>query len=150
MLNPTNWNEETIYKHFEHIIENYFGPQMKTDRELCCKIWSSLANVDWYYIKNANLLRVSYSWRAAGSLIARIIERGDYMDWYCSGDPAQMLGEFRLQMKKHGFVADDLPTICDEPDCLKAAVAGFPTDDGQYRMTCSQHCNYQLSQSLKK
>jgi hypothetical protein len=37
-------------------------------------VWPQLKNQTW-----------SCSWRYAGGIIADIVGRGDYMDWYCSG-----------------------------------------------------------------
>jgi len=37
-------------------------------------VWPRLADLTW-----------SCSWRYAGGIIARLRNKGDYMDWYCSG-----------------------------------------------------------------
>ena len=29
--------------------------------------------------------RWSASWRSAGGIVAHMVEKGDYIDWYCSG-----------------------------------------------------------------
>lgn len=132
---------ENIYDHFENAIKEYFGERMKTDEELCRKIWSSLANVDWYYIgERPLLLEVSYSFRAAGGMIANIIERGDYMDWYCSGPDGIINNEFRYAMRKAGYLADDVGMLCDEPGCIGKATCGWPDENGgPYRNTCYKH-----------
>lgn len=130
--------QETIYDHFEDTISKYLGERMKTDEALCTRIWSSLANVDWYYIKSQQLIICSYSFRAAGIIIAEIRGQGDYMHWYCSGPYQTVDEEFRKIMKKEGFIADDMNGICDEPGCLEEASCGFPTD-ARYRYTCYKH-----------
>jgi len=87
---------ERAYTLFEEVITDHFGERMKTDDDLCSRIWSSLANVDWYYVKGEKPVTVGYSFRAAGSMIAGIRGFGDYMDWYCSGPDADVAPEFRL------------------------------------------------------
>jgi hypothetical protein len=38
------------------------------------EVWPLLQGQTW-----------SCSWRYAGGIVADMLERGDYMDWYCSG-----------------------------------------------------------------
>ena len=55
------------------------------------------------------------SWRSAGGIIANMLERGDYIDWYCSGiDPCPDSGfvaeqvitsEIKEDLKKLGWAA---------------------------------------------
>ena len=129
---------ERAYTLFEEVIAGHFGERMKTDDDLCSRIWSSLANVDWYYVKGEKKFSVGYSFRAAGGLIARIRELGDYMDWYCSGPYSTVDDEFRRLMKKNGFIADEFAAICDEAGCLEDACCGWSSGTG-YRYTCSAH-----------
>ncbi|WP_205619723.1 hypothetical protein [Acidocella sp. MX-AZ02] len=67
---------------FEMAVSAVLGDQMRRDKTLCVEVWSALSNVDWC---NDVGDTASYSFRAAGDMIAAIIGRGDYMDWYCSG-----------------------------------------------------------------
>jgi hypothetical protein len=51
-------------------------------------LYAALCNMRWQRIEVMNILKDQYwscTWRYAGGLIADILERGDYMDWYCSG-----------------------------------------------------------------
>lgn len=47
------------------------------------KLWGAMSNVVW--TKAGQSYYLGYSFRAAGDVIAAIIEHGDYCNWYCSG-----------------------------------------------------------------
>jgi hypothetical protein len=122
---------------FEIMIVRVFGERMKSDEELCSQIWSALANVEWYHPASHD--SASYSFRAAGDLIAAIRRTGCYLDWYLVGPYAIITEEIRRTFKKEGWIPDTTPSICDEPGCLEYVSCGWPTDDGGYRQTCSTH-----------
>jgi hypothetical protein len=76
---------------FETAIDRVFGERLRSEGHeqvrwyegtgIGHRIWGSLANVGWTH---ANGDTASYSFRAAGDLIAAVVGEGDYMDWYCS------------------------------------------------------------------
>ena len=121
---------------FEVMISKIFGERMKAEDELCQQIWGALANVEWY--KPSTSEEASYSFRAAGDLIAAIRGAGNYMDWYCNYEYASITDEIRRAFKKEGWIADDMSEICDENGCLDDVTCGWTSDDG-YRNTCSNH-----------
>lgn len=51
---------------------------------LCNQSWQR--NDVWPVLKNETW---SCSWRYAGGIVADMLEKGDYMDWYCSGIRSQ-------------------------------------------------------------
>ncbi len=109
------------------------------DDEFATEVWGALANVDWYNPQKN--LKASYSFRAAGGLIAEMRGEGDYMDWYCSGPYAIVNEYIAMSMKKLGWIADTLPSVCDEPKCIKAAEC-CSSIDGKYRVTCYEHSGF--------
>jgi hypothetical protein len=51
-------------------------------------IYAALCNIQWQRIDVLPILKDEYwscSWRSAGGIVADILGRGDYIDWYCSG-----------------------------------------------------------------
>lgn len=51
-------------------------------------LYASLCNVDWQKLHEWPILKGESwgcSWRHAGGIIADMQEKGDYIDWYCSG-----------------------------------------------------------------
>jgi hypothetical protein len=64
------------------------------------EIWSALANQDWRHMAGHT---ASYSFRAAGDLIAAARGSGDYIDWYCSGPYSTVTDRVRAAMKAEGW-----------------------------------------------
>lgn len=97
---------------FEAAIERCFGKQLRDEgmgegwpaydkpRKLGQRIWGSLANVDWAH-ENGDT--ASYSFRAAGDLIASIVGAGDYMDWYCSAPDGCVDEQVAEELAKEGW-----------------------------------------------
>ena len=51
-------------------------------------IYAALSNMRWQKLDTFPILQDEYwscSWRSAGGIVADMLEKGDYIDWYCSG-----------------------------------------------------------------
>ena len=97
---------------FEMTIARLFGDRMKLDtnisgwtcpddvNSICADLWSALANVVWKHINGDT---ASYSFRAAGDLIAAIRGQGNYMDWYFSEPYATVSDEIARALASEGW-----------------------------------------------
>ncbi len=99
---------------FESACERAFGEKLRAEhadgtdsqggfyRNNClgCRLWGSLANVDWMHGEEHF---ASYSFRAAGDLIAAIVGAGDYMDWYCSANHGTPYDDIVEGLAKEGW-----------------------------------------------
>ena len=75
-------------------------------------LYAALCNMRWQRREVMPILKDEYwscSWRYAGGVIADILEKGDYMDWYCSGiaggDEPDVY-EAGHDLKRKGFVPE--------------------------------------------
>lgn len=89
---------------FEQAVDRALGEQMREDDSLCREVWSALANIDW---RHANGDTASYTFRSAGDLIAAVIGRGDYMDWYCSGPYAVVSDRVDEALSNEGWIWEE-------------------------------------------
>lgn len=51
-------------------------------------LYAAMCNIRWQRMEAFPILKDQYwscSWRYAGGIVADIQEKGDYIDWYCSG-----------------------------------------------------------------
>jgi len=82
--------------------------------------------------------RWSASWRSAGGIVANMVEKGDYIDWYCSGIRNDMSDEeyhnltkeqqeYYLYMKNN-FVGESFVTDEIREDLLKLGWIVAPED----------------------
>jgi hypothetical protein len=89
---------------FEAAVDRAMGDRLRAEgikgAFIAPRLWGSLSNVDWIH-ENGDT--ASYSFRAAGDLIAALIGEGDYMDWYCSGHDGLADEEVAELMAKEGW-----------------------------------------------
>lgn len=69
---------DDAYSRFEQTIARLFRDDIKSGAMNGSELWSALANVTWFHGDS----EVGYSFRAAGDLIAALVEAGDYMDFW--------------------------------------------------------------------
>lgn len=87
-------------------------------------IYAALCNMRWQRLDVFPILKNQYwscSWRSAGGIVANMQEKGDYMDWYCSGIQSMDNDQFqdldaeskeRYLFMKNNFVSEG--TVTDE------------------------------------
>ena len=85
---------------FESDLEKTFEKRMKESDDFCTQIWSALANIIW---KHKSGEEYSCTFRYAGGMIADIIDKGGYMDWYCSGPCETVSDEIKKDMLDLGW-----------------------------------------------
>lgn len=90
---------------FEMTVDRVLGDRIRASDEVACDMWCALANVDW---KHKNGDTASYSFRAAGDLVAAIHRNGMYMDRYCCGDYPRVTDEIADAMEAEGWTFEIL------------------------------------------
>ena len=102
-------NKEIDYQQkFDDDWRELFTSRLKEDEDFGIELWSAMANVGWSHESNPGA-DFGHSFRGAGALIADMLGKGDYIDWYCSG-PDNVVSEYIAEaMASKGWVFDDTP-----------------------------------------
>lgn len=66
----------------------------------CRDLYSALCNNRFFYGDK----EWTCSWRYAGGIIADMLQKGDYIDWYCSGNEGHVTEEIRMDLIKLGWI----------------------------------------------
>jgi hypothetical protein len=60
----------------------------RASKSFAQNIYAALCNMRWQKLDTFPILKDEYwscSWRSAGGIVADMLQKGDYIDWYCSG-----------------------------------------------------------------
>ena len=99
----------------------------KSSQSYAQNLYAAMCNMRWCKLDTTNVLEIlkdshwSCSWRYAGGIVADMLEKGDYIDWYCSGirdtgfndaeDVKELTEEQRLRKEMYDkFVAESVVT----------------------------------------
>lgn len=87
-------------KAFEYAVDHAIGPRVRADGAAAVDLWCALANVEWI---DTNGHVASFGLRAAGEFVAWVREEGDYLDWYCSGEPGKVPQWLEKALEQEGW-----------------------------------------------
>jgi hypothetical protein len=78
---------------------DYIHNKCVASEQYCKDLYAALCNNE--FIKNNK--ECSYSWRRVGGIISNILERGDYIDWYLSGNEGYTTPEIEKDITDMGW-----------------------------------------------
>jgi hypothetical protein len=103
----------------------------RTREDYAQNIYAALCNMRWQRLDVMPILKDEHwscSWRSAGGVVADMLQKGDYIDWYCSGiqdyssdeaDPnfngkgyvpeGTVTEEIRIDFQKIGWIPSEWP-----------------------------------------
>jgi hypothetical protein len=89
---------------FEASIDRVLGDKVRSDIQTAVALWSALTNVEWIH----GDVGVGLSFRAAGDVVASLRQGredpcGNYLDWYCAGEPGVIREDIRAALAVEGW-----------------------------------------------
>lgn len=71
----------------------------RNSKAYCQNLYSALCNNRFFYGDK----EWTCTWRHAGGIVADMIQKGDYIDWYCGGDEGLVTEEISLDLMMIGW-----------------------------------------------
>lgn len=84
---------------YELRTSEYIYNKCLASKQYCMDLYAALCNNEFWKDNK----ECSYSWRTSGGIIANILEKGDYIDWYLSGNEGYVSDEVREDLSKLGW-----------------------------------------------
>lgn len=118
---------------------DWFIKKIRSRDDYAQNVYAAMCNMRWQPIDVFPILKDEYwscSWRSAGGKVARFLNKGDYMDWYCSGmgglnadynPEKETMEEWKNRTKyvSEGEVTDE---ICEDFKTLGWTPSEWPED----------------------
>ena len=126
----------------EQVHENDLEYDLRTTKWICDKakasdsyaqnLYAAMCNMRFQKIAVMPILKEelwSCSWRSSGGIIADMLEKGDYIDWYCSGIGNDDMGYGLTHVDGKGYVAEGVVTDEIKEDLYKLGWIPVEWDD---------------------
>ena len=88
---------------FEDDFRELFTKKLRENEDFGCELWSALANVEWFHDDDETKTGCRYSFREAGSVVASMLVKSNYIDWYCSGPDGTVSESIAKAMASKGW-----------------------------------------------
>lgn len=96
---------------FEMAVERALGAAIRESNDVATAMWCAITNQDWGH-ENGDT--ASYSFRAAGDLVAAVRRSGDYCDWYMSGPAGTVRDDIKAALDREGWrPIDEVDQVID-------------------------------------
>lgn len=143
LLNP-KWQKNNM--EYDLRSTEWICQKAKDSEVYAQNLYAAMCNTDWCKLDTANAFEIlkenfwSCSWRSAGGIVANMIEKGDYIDWYCSGinngplndeDRADMTPEAiqKYDWYRENFISESVITDEIAEDLKKLGWISVQVDD---------------------
>ncbi len=108
--------------------------KVRTNDSYAQNLYAAMCNMRWQKLDVLPILKDEYwscSWRHAGGIIADMQEKGDYIDWYCSGIRNDGYQDDLDSAKPNSYVSEGLVTdeIKQDLNKLGWVPSEWPEDD---------------------
>jgi hypothetical protein len=106
--------------------------KVRTSDDYAQNLYAAMCNMRWIRREMWPLLKEEYwscSWRSAGGIVANMQQKGDYIDWYCSGIRNDGWQDPEITAEPNGYVPEGTITEEIEKDLNKLGWIPSPWPD---------------------
>jgi hypothetical protein len=110
-LKDPAWQENNL--EYDLRTTEWILEKARTRVDYAQNIYAAMCNMRWQRLDVFPILKEEYwscSWRSAGGIVADMLQKGDYIDWYCSGIGNAELGNGLTGADGTGYVPEGVVT----------------------------------------